>query len=355
MTRNDRGKLTKKSLNRRELLTRIGEAAVASTIAGATEAEARANPPKPIILVSGAFRYECVHDWLTPPPDIEWGDTHGIAIDSHERIYIAHTVGPNSRKGDAILVFDRHGRFLKSWGERFRGGAHGLDLRRENGREYLYHCDINRKVFAKTDLDGNLIWEKGTPMEAGVYKDGAPFNPTNIALADNGDFYVSDGYGSSYIHQYNIKGEYIRTFGGPGTEPGKLQQPHGIWVDKRGSEPLLVVADRANNRLQYFTLDGKHVGFVTNGMRLPCHFHVRGELLLVPDLDHVVTILDGKNQVAVQLGDGRGMPEMRGHPRSDFPPGKFIHPHSAKFISNSDILVVEWVPIGRVTLLRRLS
>lgn len=166
---------------------------------------------------------------------------------------------------------------------------------------------------------------------------------------------MSDGYGSSYIHQYNIKGEYIRTFGGPGTEPGKLQQPHGIWIDKRGSEPLLVVADRANNRLQYFTLDGKHVGFVTNGMRLPCHFHVRGELLLVPDLDHVVTILDGKNQVAVQLGDGRGMPEMRGHPRSDFPPGKFIHPHSAKFLSNGDILVVEWVPIGRVTLLRRLS
>ncbi len=334
-------------ISRRALLER---AALAGLAAGNTNGR----PGPEVVMGSGEHRYEAIHDWLVPPPHIVWGDTHGVAQDSQGRIYIAHTVHPTSPCGDAIVVFDRHGKFLASWGERFRGGAHGLDLRKEGRTEYLYHCDILHRTIAKTTLDGKIVWEQGLPKEAGVYKSGDPFVPTNIALAPNGDFYVADGYGSDWIHQYNIHGEYIRTFGGKGSEPGKLLNAHGIWVDTRGGEPLLVVADRANHRLQYFTLDGKHVKFVADGMRLPCHFHTRGELLLVPDLKSVVTILDGRNRVVAQLGDGDPS-NLRDHPRSDFIPGKFIHPHSAKFLHDGSILVVEWVPIGRITLLRKIS
>ena len=216
-----------------------------------------------------------------------------------------------------------------------------------------YHCDTNRRNVTKTTLDGKVVWEMGVPPEPGVYKDSAPYIPTNIAFSPNGDFYVADGYGSNWIHPYNVKGNWIRTFGGPGKEAGKVQQPHGIWLDPRGREPMLVVADRANRRLQYFSLDGEHVKFVTDGMRLPCHFSVRGDELLVPDLDSVVTVLDEKNKAIVQLGDGAPS-DLRGHPRSDFVPGKFIHPHDAIFLRNGDILVAEWVPIGRVTLLKRV-
>jgi len=69
---------------------------------------------------------------------------------------------------------------------------------------------------------------------------------------------VGDGYGSSYINQYNSKGEFIRTFGGKGKGPGELDCPHGITVDLRGSKPLLLIADRGNARLQYFTLTWVH-------------------------------------------------------------------------------------------------
>src|SRR5262249_35358664 len=152
--------------------------------------------------------------------------------------------------------------------------------------------------------NGDVIWEKGVPFEADVYRTGDPFIPTNVAFSPNGDFYVTDGYGSDWIHQFDIKGNYIRTFGGKGKEPGKGLNAHGLWVDDRGSEPLLAVADRANARIQYFTLDGKHVKFVAEGMRQPCHFNIQGDLMLVPDLRSVITLLDRDNRVVAQLGDG---------------------------------------------------
>ncbi|MBS1723601.1 MAG: twin-arginine translocation signal domain-containing protein [Armatimonadetes bacterium] len=307
----------------------------------------------PIILGSGSHKYQWVPDWLVPAANIKYGDTHGLAQDAHGRIYLSHTVHPTSECPDGVCVFDEKGKFLTSWGPQFRGGSHGLDIRKEGHEEFIYHCDINRRLVCKTTLDGKVLWEFGTPKEAGVYDDKHAFVPTNVAFSPNGDFYVADGYGSSYIHQYDIKANYIRTFGGPGTEPGKVQQPHGIWLDNRSKEPVLAVADRANRRIQYFTLDGRHIRFNTEGMRLPCHFAIRGEEMLVPDLDSVVTVLDSQNKPIVQLGDGAPS-NLRDHPRSDFIPGKFIHPHDAIFLCNGDILVAEWVPIGRVTLLRRV-
>ena len=342
-----------RKLTRRQLLAQAGVSAFALSLAES----GRGDIPQPkIILGEGSHKYECVHDWLVPPDGLLWGDTQGVAQDAKGHIYISHTVHPQSKSGDAIVVFDQNGKFVKSWGERFRGGGHGLDIRKEDGKEYLYHCDTAHRVVVKTDLEGNVIWEKGVPLEAGVYKPGDNFTPTNVALAPNGDFYIADGYGSGWITQYNKKGEFIRVFGGNGGNAvGKVNCPHGIRVDTRGKEPLLVVADRENHRLQYFSLDGKSVRMDTDGMRRPCHFDIRGDLLLVPDLVSVVTILDKDNKVVAQLGDGANVPDLRGHPRSEYVPGKFIHPHSAKFLHNGDILVVEWVEIGRVTRLKKLS
>jgi hypothetical protein len=326
------------------------------TVLGTRGAFASADVYTGLFIGSGDHTYEVVHDWLTPPPDILFGDTQGVAQDSHGRIYISHTVHPDSQKKHAIAVFDNHGRFLTSWGERFAGGGHGLDLRTENGREYLYHCDTAHRQVVKTTLDGTVVWEMGVPAEAGVYSIGGkeqPFIPTNVAFSPNGDFYITDGYGSDWIHQFDIRRNYIRTFGGKGREPGKVLNAHGIWLDDRGKEPLLVVADRANSRMQYFTLDGKHVKFATEGMRQPCHFHICGDEMLIPDLRSVLTIVDRDNRVVAQLGDGDPS-NLRSHPRQEFIPGKFIHPHAAKYLHNGDILVAEWVPIGRVTLLRHV-
>ena len=169
---------------------------------------------------------------------------------------------------------------------------------------------------------------------------------------------MAEGYGSSYIHKYNSKPDLIATFGGPGKEPGQLNTPHGLMVDTRESTPVLLVADRTNRRIQRFTLDGKHIDFV-EGTKLPCHFHEQNSMVVVPDLMARVTLMDKDNKVITHLGDGQytnqEWGQLRTKERENFPPGKFIAPHSAIFDHAGNIFVVEWVEVGRVTKLRKVA
>lgn len=303
---------------------------------------------------TGEFAYEVVHDWLTPPDNIKWGDTHGLAIDSQGRIYVAHTVHPSSVGTDAVLVFDPDGKFIRSWGSEFKGGAHGLDIRKEGRQEFLYHCDTRRRLVVKTTLEGQVVWERGMPKEPEVYTKPEQWCPTNVAFGPNYEIYVGDGYGSSYIHKYDRDGNYLALIGKPGNGEGQLACPHGLWVDDRDGQAKLLVCDRSNHRLQYFTFEGKHHSFVTEGMRAPCHLKFKDGMALVPDLSSVVTILDKANKPVAHLGDGHPT-NLRDAPRDKFIPGKFVHPHTAVWLGSRDILVAEWVPIGRITRLRRLA
>ncbi len=314
---------------------------------------------EPIVVGDGAHRYEVLHDWGVLPNSIAYGNCHGVCEDSQGRIYIKHTVHSSSQSKDAMVVFDADGKFMKSWGAEYglAGGAHGLHINKEGSQEYLYLCDQAKGIVYKTDLDGKLVYKLGCPMESGLYENPGEYHATNVATAPSGDLYVADGYGKSWIHRYNAKGEYQNSFGGPGNQRGQLSCPHGLWLDTRevarGGTPRLAVADRANHRIQYFSLDGRHTGFVTNEMKLPCHFHQRGDDLLVPDLDARVTILDKDNKPITVLCDG-GSQSLRGEPRERFIPGKFITPHSAIWDHAGNIFVVEWVEVGRVTKMRRV-
>src|SRR5579884_3127070 len=260
-------------------------------------------------LGEGQHTYAVTHDWGDLPADIRYGNTHGVCVDSHDRVYILHTVYSLSEKPDSMVVFDEKGRFIKSWGKEFRGGAHGLYIRKEGNAEFLYLCDIQRGLVVKTTLDGEEVFSLGYPKESEPYAkpgpDGKPlkYSPTNLAIAPNGDVYVGDGYGSSYINQYDANGKYIRTFGGPGHDAGQLLCPHGIMIDTRGAEPVVVVADRSNKRIQRFTLDGKHIDFLY-GTNAPCHFNVyKNGDCVVPDLFARVTIMDRDNRIIEHLGD----------------------------------------------------
>lgn len=332
---------------------------VGPMILGATNKSGSAAP----ILGQGDHKYECLHDWGELPATIRYGNTHGVCEDSQGHIYVHHTVNAASESHDSMVVFDAKGKFVKSWGKDFSGGAHGLHIRKEGSQEFLYLCDTGRAVVVKTTLDGEEVFTLGYPKQSDSYRlnsDGQPavkYKPTNLAIAPNGDIYVGDGYGSSYINQYNSKGEFIRTFGGKGKEPGQLDCPHGIWCDTRGAEPVLTVADRSNNRIQNFSLDGKHLGFVT-GTNLPCHFDEHNGDVVVPDLGARVTLLDRHNQVIEHLGDDSAAAnwrQVRTMTRDHFQPGKFVCPHGACFDHAGNIFVVEWVEIGRVTKLRKVS
>ncbi|MSR29854.1 MAG: hypothetical protein EXS03_09865 [Phycisphaerales bacterium] len=345
-------------MKRREFLVRSA-AAVAAGLASSSaragwQSATKSEPAKPLILGSGSERYECLHDWITPPTGMSFGDTHGVTQDKAGRIYLAQTVGATSEMKDGVCVYDATGKFLHSWGGQFAHGAHGLDLREESGEEFLYHCDTRRRCVEKTALDGRVVWNIGCPMESGVYAKPEEWCPTNVAFSPDGDLFVGDGYGRSFIHRFGKDGSWKKIVARPGAGLGEVNCPHGLWIDPRSSTPTLVVADRGNRRIQVLDLDGKHIAFHTDGVRMPCDMKFRDGAMLVPDLESVVTLYDPAFRPIVSLGDGHPT-ALRGAQRSGFVPGKFVHPHDAIWLASGDILVAEWVPIGRVTLLRRVA
>ncbi|MEI8318468.1 MAG: hypothetical protein WCH79_11035, partial [Planctomycetia bacterium] len=186
------------------------------------------------------------------------------------------------------------------------------------------------------------------------------FMPTNFAFLDDGGFLLADGYGAFFIHRYDKAGKWQSCFGGPGKGEGTFNTPHGVWVDRRqGREPSIVICDRANHSLQYFTMDGAYQETLT-GYGLPANVETRGNLLVVAELHARVTLLNEKNEVVARLGDdvarvtGPDGTQIRGN-RNQWQDGRFVHPHDACFSQDGSIFVAEWVGTGRVSKLKRLA
>lgn len=351
-------------MNRRDFLATTAASATALSggpiLLGMTRRSEDAHP----VIGQGEFRYQCFHNWGELPPDYSWQTTHNVALDSAGNVYITHQgVG---QQMDTVLVFDRRGKFIRSFGKQWHGGGHGIEIRREGSEEFVYLSNTWTPKFkiVKTTLKGEVVWVRGRPECPEYENPQTPFNPTNISWLPDGGFTVGDGYGSHYLLNYDRDGKLVKVYGGRGAELGRLQTPHGHWLDTRDpNNPVLVVCDRANARLQWFDLNGRalRASKPRELVLFPAHAKTRGRLLLVPDLHARVSIFDEKNEPLIHLGDDEtwrkkvldGL-KLRTQPR-EWLPGKFIHPHDAAFDAQGNIFVVEWVAPGRVTFLKKVS
>ncbi|MEP7270052.1 MAG: hypothetical protein ABI882_01030 [Acidobacteriota bacterium] len=336
--------------NRRSFLSRSAGMLVSAVAAPLVLTSSRTAAAS-IVLGEGRHRYEWITGWAKLPDGMAFGNTHGaVVIDRQGRVLM------NSDTENAVIIFDPNGKFIKAWGKEWKGGSHGMALHREGRNEFVYLTHHSRHEFAKFTLDGEVVWIKGYPQDSKVYQKADEFRPTGVAVAPNGDFYVTDGYGKSWVHQYNAKGDYVRSWGGLGAEPGKLKQPHGIWIDGREKTPRVLVADRANHRLQWFSLNGEYLSMLDEGLRLPSNFHELGKDIVIADLQGRVTIIDGQNKIVTHLGDNTD-PEKRGKnpiPREQWADGQFISPHCPRWDSQGNLYVAEWLSTGRITKLKRL-
>ena len=366
--------MTTSSLSRRKFLHATALTAAAASAAPFVRAQDKAGSQLARV-GTGEHTYECHHGWGELPSHLKWGETHGVAVDEAGYIYVKNNTGPSGlRHQDSIVVFDPNGKFVRSFGSEYSAHnihtvGHGIDIRKEGGTEYLYLTHTWANLVTKTTLKGEIVWALSTPWEAGVYTDRKQFIPTNVAFHPSDDsFYVADGYGTGYIHRYSLDGKFLSTFGGKGgsDQHGKFATPHGLWVDNRpGREPMLCVCDRANARLEYFTLDGKYVSTI-EGLSYPAHLDTRGEVLLCPDLHARVSLFGKDNELISHLGfdqewtdkvlnkGGQGGFVMRTRPET-WENGRFIHPHDACFDHDGNIFVVEWVSVGRVTNLKKVG
>jgi hypothetical protein len=305
-----------------------------------------------------------VRGWGTLPEGLKYGSTHGgVVVDSQNRIYIS-TDGPES-----IMVFDQNGKFLRSLGKEWKpdkdgNGTHDMQLHKEGGQEFIYLVSLFRHEFAKISLQGETVWVKGYPEQSGIYKSKDEFKPTGMTVAPNGDLYVTDGYGANYVHHYNAKGEYQNSWGGKSTEKkedGKFSTPHKIIIDQRAGEPLVMVTDRANHRLQWFTLAGKHVktvdGAENDFLRLPSVLSIRGTDVAIGDLAGRVTIIDKDNKPVAQLGDSGDKKKQATNKITpdQWVDGQFIAPHGLSWDKQGNLYVAEWNLSGRVVKLKRVA
>jgi hypothetical protein len=325
---------------------------------------------KPLVVGEGEHQYEVQHEWPQLPDKFTWQTTHNVAVDAAGNLYVIHEGRANLPDHPSIFVFDADGKYIRSFGQQFQGGGHGIEIRKEGNQEFLYVCAYQmKKTFAKMDLQGETVWQQYAPMESGAYapeEDTKPtgqwgrdrFMPTNFAFLDDGGFLLADGYGAFRIHRYDKDAKWVSTFGGPGAGEGKFDTPHGLWVDRRaGREPAIVVCDRAHHTLQYFSMDGKYLETL-KGYGLPANAETQGELLLIPELHARVTLLNAKNEVVARLGDDvqrvTTQPGIRDD-RNKWLAGKFVHPHDACFAADGSIFVAEWVGTGRVSKLKKVS
>jgi hypothetical protein len=372
-------------LSRRGFVKQVAAGSLATLAAPAIVTAAKTDSALAVV-GEGEHRYEANHNWAQLPDKYTWQTTHNVAVGGDGLVYVIHEGRLEQADHPAIFVFDPDGHFVRAFGPQFQGGGHGLEVHREGGEEFVYVTAYQQKrSFAKLTPTGETVWHKYAPMEAGVYASGedAPsrkaddnpwgrdrFLPTNFAFHPDGGFFLADGYGGFRIHRYDAEGQWQSMFGAPSDDSdadGTFDTPHGVWIDDRlrsdtqgSDEPLVVVADRANARLQWFTLGGEHRR-TQDGFLLPANIDRQGDVLVVPDLVGRVTLLAGDNQVIAHLGDDHERIQsdsanwsIRGD-ESKWLAGKFVHPHDACFDAEGNIYVAEWVARGRVTKLRKLS
>jgi len=267
---------------------------------------------------SGEFTFEVVEDWWTLPDGWTFGWIPAVAVDSKDQIHVY------SRSEHPMIVLDKDGNFVKSWGDDILKDAHGIYI---DADDTVFCVERETHCMRTFTSDGELLSTLGTPDQVGA--EGEPFNlPTDVGFDSTGMMYLTDGYGNARVHKYTPEGALIKSWGTRGTGPGEFDLPHCVRVDKHDR---LLVADRANNRIQFFDTDGNFLHEWT-GLHHPDTIYIDDEIVYIAELDQRVSIwtLDGEKLTEW----GGGEPSTK--------PGEFIKcPHGIWLDSDKSIYVSE--------------
>ncbi|HEX5453796.1 MAG TPA: peptidyl-alpha-hydroxyglycine alpha-amidating lyase family protein [Stellaceae bacterium] len=255
------------------------------------------------IVGSGDFQYRIVADWGRLPDGWSFKEVAAVAVDHNDNVYCFN------RGEHPMMVFDRDGNFLRSWGEGQYPRAHGAHMAPD---ESLYLTDDGAHCVRKCRLDGRVLLEIGIPGKPAAFMSGEPFHRcTHTALSPSGEIYVSDGYGNARVHKFSADAQHLFSWGEPGAAPGQFNLPHGVWIDRRGR---VLVADRENDRVQVFDQQGKLLQVWPVELIGPAFFYVDpDDIVYVPEHNGgFISILTLDGERLARWGDGPVMRSTHG-------------------------------------------
>lgn len=256
-------------------------------------------------LGQGEFRYRAQRHWgRLDRARYPVKDCHGITEGRGGRIIMLTNDTHNN-----LIAYDKDGKFLSAWENRFPA-AHGLKIEDHHGEDRYWITDHDLQCVSINTMDGHELRRVGPEAVASKYPDIGKYHPTNTAFTPDGDFFVSDGYGSSFVHHFDPNGRYISSFGGPGEGPMHLNEPHAVWIDHRSDKPSLLVCDRGNEMLKWFSLSGELERVVkvegsrpSNVAQFPSLPGGRAKNhLAIASLNGMVLILDATDRVVSVVG-----------------------------------------------------
>jgi DNA-binding beta-propeller fold protein YncE len=270
-----------------------------------------------------------------------------VAVDSKDNLFVM------VRGKEPVLVFNKEGKFLRSWGKGMIAGPHGLYVDFDDS---VFCVDSKDHVVMKFTPEGKLLMTlgtKGVPSDSGAIKgnfktvkrgSGPFYTPTKVATSKSGEIFVSDGYGNARVHRFSADGRLIKSWGEPGTGPGQFNLPHGIAVDDRTN---IYVADRENERIQIFDADG-HLTSTWENIYRPSAICIRNGLVYVTELGHrlyVDNVLFKPSEnppwARVRVFNTAGVEQCRIGGPDGWKPGNFYAPHGICVDSEGSIFVAE--------------
>jgi len=292
---------------------------------------------------AGELKYSIAPNFFEQNPGGQpLGACHGgTVVDKAGNIYVS----TDTERG--MVVFSAEGKFLRTAGPT---RIHGLEVREENGAEYIYAARPSDHEVLKLKLNGEREWRIEYPTEAGIYKDAKGFQPCAVTVAPDGPIFVADGYGANYVLKFDKERRFVKAFGGPGQEEGKFKTCHGIGLDTRQGKPLLLVCNRNNNRVEYWDLEGNFVKIIQKDLRMPAAVHIRGDYAVIPELQGRVTVLDKEGNIVAQVGDNPNEKQRAnfGLAPDQWKDGICNSPHGASIDKHGDLIVAEWSKFGHL-------
>jgi sugar lactone lactonase YvrE len=250
--------------------------------------------PSPLLLLFAAAHFAApVSDGFLQFPATETiGAMSAVAIDRRDRIYVLHR-GPKP-----LMVFDKHGQFVRSFGEGMFKIAHGLRIDKQGN---IWTTDNGLHILRKFSPEGKLLATIGEEGKPG--SDETHFrSPDDLVFTSKGDIIVADSGNGRLVH-FTPAGQFLNAWGRKGKAPGEFATAHGLAIDQ---QDRIYVADRGNNRVQVFTVDGQ-LAAEWKGFGNPFGLIVWGGRLVISDGDanrmtHL-NLTDGS--IAGQWGDAQ--------------------------------------------------